>query len=195
MLAMRKTRGSVVACAHPGTALLALPLSVMALAFAPAAPARAAELEEPSCQPWICRPSTAGVATVEGTVTSTRNLSPAAFAYRPVQFNREANGSYDEERFGPLRSAKLKVEQTPTGTFEGTFKLSLPACSAASRVFGCLGGEYEGYATYNGQMCSATVYIYMTVEELNQLPSTLLECVPPKPKQKKGKGKPAKHHR
>ncbi len=191
---MRKQGGSIVACARPGTILLALPLSIVALMLALAAPARAAGPEEPSCQPWICRPSTAGTATVEGTVTSISNLSPAAFAYRPVQFNREANGSYGEERLGPLRSAKLKVKQTSTGTFEGTFKLSLPACSAASRVFGCLGGEYEGYVTYNGQVCSGTVYIYMTVEELNQLPTT--ECVPPpKPKPKKGKGKQAKHHR
>lgn len=168
--------------------LLALPLSVVALALAPTtvAPAHAEGLEEPGCQPWICRPSTAGVATVEGVVvrssSSTRNFEPSrgGFAYRSVQFNRESNGSYAEERLGPLRSVKL----TPTEQNKekvDTFKFSLPACSPANRVFGCMGGEYEGYVTYNGQECSEKIYFFMTVGEVNELPSTLLECAPPKP--------------
>lgn len=189
-----RTRGAVAASSRQGATadrlrLLALPLSAVALALAFAAPAHAE-----GCQPWICRPSTAGVATVAGAVEKSKEVAggfvtaQAGFAYRAVQFNREPNGDYGEERLGPLRTVKL--------TASAFFKLSLPACSPADRIFGCVGGEYEGYPTYSGRECGKKFYFYMTVGEVNELPPTLLECTPkpdPKPQQKQRKR--AKRHR
>lgn len=193
-----RIRGAVAASSHQeATAdrlrLLALPLSVAAFAFALVAPAHAEGLEEPGCQPWICRPSTAGVATVAGTVKASSEvtgafaLAQARFVYRAVQFNREPSGNYGEERLGPLRTVKLTA---------GAFKLSLPACSPANRIFGCVGGEYEGYSTYSGQECGKKFYFYMTVGEVNELPPTLLECTPkPDPKPQRKQRKHARRHR
>lgn len=149
-------------------------------------PAAAEGLEEPGCRAWICRPSTAGQAAVEGVVepneaSSARfSISDARFVYRTVDFSREADGAYAAPRYGPLHSVRLH----PKGE-AGQFNLALPACSPDARIYGCVGGEYEGYATYEGKPCSESLYFFMVVGEANMLSSTSLACTPPK--------KPHKH--
>lgn len=187
-----RTRPGAPALPRRGRRHLLIPLAIaVALAFA-AAPALAEGLEEPGCAPWICRPATAGAATVEGTITFSAEqfeLSQARFAYRTVQFGRETDGAYGEERMSAPRYAKL----TPHGK-AGSFKLSIPACSQASRIYGCVGGEYEGYATYAGQVCSEQTYFLMTVGEPSQLSPSTLTCTPRKAKRKKAATK-RRHHR
>jgi hypothetical protein len=206
MLTMRQFRGAIAACARPAAAtadaiecsalqLLTTALLTAALSLIFAAPTQAEGLEEPGCRPWVCRPSTAGTAQLEGVVGISPNAttkfepSHARFVYRTAEYRREADGTYGEPRFGALHVVKL--------TEPGAFKVSLPACSPTARVFGCVGGEYEGYATYNGTVCSEyNVHILMTVGEVNQIPASSLACTPPKPsKPKHKKGKQAKHRR
>lgn len=209
----RQLRGSIAACAQPAAAtaagainrgwlqLLAAALFAAALSLVLAPPTHAEGLEEPGCQPWICRPSTAGTAVLEGRIGPPEpnvHIDPAKarFVYRTVDYSREADGTYAEPRFGTPHVVKL-TEAEEGGETYGKFKVTLPACSPAARVFGCVGGEYEGYATYNGALCSEyNVYILMTVGEVNQVPKSSLACTPPKPsKPKHKKGKQAKHRR
>ncbi len=211
MLTMRQLRGFIAACARPAAAtadaidrgrlqLLATALLAATLSLVLAAPTHAEGLEEPGCRPWVCRPSTAGAAVLEGVVGRSPNAatqfesSHARLVYRTAEYSREADGTYGAPRFGTPHVVKL--------TESGAFKLSLPACSPTARVFGCVGGEYEAYATYNGTPCNEyNVYVLMTVGEVNQVPASSLACTPPKPskpKHKKGKhkkGKQAKHRR
>lgn len=179
--------------------LAALLVALLALALG-ASPALAAGPEEPECQPWICRPPTAGLAPIEGRVIGVLSegrpfhAADARFMYRTAEMNREASGAYANESkplLGPWHSLKLGSN--------GTFKVSVPACSANEvvRTFGCVGGEYEAYPTYEGQTCGEGVGLYMTVGETNTVE---LMCTPPKPmptkqsvKHKKGKHAKKRH--
>lgn len=210
----RQLRGSIAACAQPAATttadainrgwlqLLATALLAATLSLVLAPPTHAEGLEEPGCQPWICRPSTAGTAVLEGRIGPPEpnvHIDPAdaRFVYRTVDYSREADGAFGEPRFGTPHVVKLTATTIESVTY-GAFKVMLPACSPAARVFGCVGGEYEGYATYNGTVCSEyNVYILMTAGEVNQIPASSLACTPPKKpsKPKHKKGKQAKHRR
>jgi len=211
MLVTRKPRNSKAACERPtavtagaisrGRQLLATSLLAALLSLAPASPTHAEGLE-PGCRPWVCRPSTAGTAVLEGIVERSPNAtiefepSHARFVYRTAEHSREADGTYSAPRFGTAHVVKLIGATNPSGESTGKFKISLPACSPTARVFGCIGGEYEGYITYNGTPCSEyNVYVMMTVGEVNQIPANSLACIPPTPSKPKHKKRTQTKHR
>jgi hypothetical protein len=214
VLMMRQFRCPIAACVRPAAAtadainrrwpplLLATSLLAAALSLILAAPTHAEGLEEPGCRPWVCRPSTAGIAVLEGVIERSPNAitnfepSHARFVYRTAEHRREADGTYSAPRFGTSHVVKLTEATNASGESTGTFKISLPACNPTARVFGCMGGEYEGYATYNGTPCSEyNVYVMMTVGEVNQIPANSLACIPPKPSKHKHKKRTQTKHR
>lgn len=154
------------------------------LALASVSGARAEGLEEPGCKPYWskqCAARTAGVTTVEGTVTSTNGLPLSAIrlGYRTVE-GSQGPGSGELE-YGPWGYASVNSR--------GEFKVSLPACSPTVRAFGCVGGEYEVSATYEEHACSEDIFLNLFVGEASNA-GTFACNAKPKPK-----STTAKHHK